>query len=436
LRFNIVILSEGYTSNQLAAFHADATNAVNELLSTAPYPPYQKFFNAFAISVASAESGSDHPSRNEFHNTYFNSSFDSYGITRLITIPPNNFDSSSAHGSEKVDALLQEFTPEYDLVIMLVNDPDYGGSGGSSQSAGLPVLASRNVEAAELIRHETSHSFAGLGDEYDSPYPGFPDVEEPNTTQNTNRASLKWRAWVESTTPLPTPQTSVYDSVIGLFQGAHYHTTGWYRPKENCRMRALGVPFCEVCEETIVQSIYRCLKSGTHPLVESTSPPTAAVTGISGDSITFSATLLSPIAEPLAIQWFTNSTAVAGATNANFTLDPAQLPPGSSRVELQVRDLNPAVRTDPNQFLTSDASWTVTVEPASLSLSNVRSPVPGKVAFHVSGNGTGAAAIQASFDLHVWQSLVTNALTVAGFDFTNAPSPLIPFVGFRAVSLP
>src|SRR5215472_14826710 len=37
-RLNIVVLSEGYTSSQLAQFLVDATNLVNTLLS---HPPYQ-----------------------------------------------------------------------------------------------------------------------------------------------------------------------------------------------------------------------------------------------------------------------------------------------------------------------------------------------------------------------------------------------------------
>ena len=53
-RLNIVLLSEGYTTNQLPQFLVDATNAVNALLSHLPYSEYRGYCNAFAISVASA----------------------------------------------------------------------------------------------------------------------------------------------------------------------------------------------------------------------------------------------------------------------------------------------------------------------------------------------------------------------------------------------
>src|SRR5207302_10756822 len=68
-RLNIVILSEGYTTNQLPQFLADATYAVNTLLSHPPYEEYSNYCNAFAIQVASSQSGSDHPSSGQFRDT-------------------------------------------------------------------------------------------------------------------------------------------------------------------------------------------------------------------------------------------------------------------------------------------------------------------------------------------------------------------------------
>jgi hypothetical protein len=84
-RINLVILSEGYTVSQLPQFLTDATNLVNGLLSEQPYREYRSYFNAFGIAVASAESGSDHPSQGYFRDTYFNSTFDSYGIASFVT---------------------------------------------------------------------------------------------------------------------------------------------------------------------------------------------------------------------------------------------------------------------------------------------------------------------------------------------------------------
>src|ERR1017187_6880352 len=87
-RLNIVVLSEGYTTSQLAQFAVDATNAINALLSHAPYQEYRNYFNAYAIKVASNQSGSSHFGATS--DTYFHSSYDT-NSDRLITIPPNFF---------------------------------------------------------------------------------------------------------------------------------------------------------------------------------------------------------------------------------------------------------------------------------------------------------------------------------------------------------
>src|SRR5204863_1547805 len=117
------------------------------------------------------------------------------------------------------------------------------------------------VEAAlgqpYVLTHETGHVLANLGDEYTSAYPGYPDIEEPNTTRETRRDFVKWKAWISTNTPVPTPATAPYSSVVGLFEGAHYHTTNWYRPKLDCAMRSYGAAFCEVCSEALVLEIYK-----------------------------------------------------------------------------------------------------------------------------------------------------------------------------------
>src|SRR3974377_994395 len=82
-RINLVVLSEGYTAGQLPQFLVDARTAVSNLLSTPPCGQYSNHFNAFASSVASVESGSDHYTPTvRLVNTYFNSTYDSYGLQR------------------------------------------------------------------------------------------------------------------------------------------------------------------------------------------------------------------------------------------------------------------------------------------------------------------------------------------------------------------
>jgi hypothetical protein len=40
-------------------------------------------------------------------------------------------------------------------------------------------------------------------------------------------------------------------ATVGAFEGAGYYHSAIYRGQYNCRMRALGNPFCEVCKQVI-----------------------------------------------------------------------------------------------------------------------------------------------------------------------------------------
>src|SRR5665213_3839859 len=257
-RVNLVFFSEGYTNGQMSQFLTDATNAADFFLNAEPYAEYSNYFNVFAIFTNSAHAGSTHLISASYvaNNTAFNSSYDNVS-DYLITIPPNTVDANSSHGQGKINSLLNLYLPgTYNtLSALLVNDQVPGGSDGGLCHYGKTAITSIN-QVSYILLHESGHTLGGLGDEYTTPYPGFPNVEEPNTTTNTNLSQIKWNAWIPTNTPIPTPFTSTYIGTVGLFQGAHYHAAGWYRPYENCCMQSFGVGFCPVCQETLVLAIY------------------------------------------------------------------------------------------------------------------------------------------------------------------------------------
>jgi hypothetical protein len=353
-RINIVILSEGYTSAELTSkFPGDAVTKMNGFLNSEPYKEYAPYLNVFTIAIASAQSGSDHPSRGEFKNTYFNSTYDSFGQDRLVTIPPNDIDGNFANGQGKVDALLAQFAPDYDQVLMVVNDTDYGGSGG-------PVsIASVNQFATEILIHEIGHTFADLADEYEIDAPQITPVEKPNVTQQTARALIKWNIWILPGTPVPTPKnTALYGTVIGLFEGANYRPAGWYRPKIDCKMRILDVPFCSVCAEALALNIYKRIK-----LSDSASPDpgTGPVALPNSQTKQFSVVLLAPATHTLSVQWFLDNTLVQGATSNTYNLSGAGLALGQHTLRVDLRDQTAFVRNDPANNLAQSISWTVNV---------------------------------------------------------------------------
>ena len=425
-RINVVVLSEGYTSSQLAQFLVDARVAVSNLLAVAPYNEYSNYFNAYAISVASAQSGSDHytPTIN-LVDTYFNSTYDSYGTQRLITIPPNDRDGAYADGEGKVDALLQSLMPEYDLVILLVNDTQYGGSGG------VTLISSLNSSAAEIVRHESGHTFANLADEYTTAYPGWVPVEKPNATTETNYSLIKWGPWIDGGTPIPTPQTSAYAQVVGVFQGAEYQTTGWYRPKLDCKMNHLNTNFCEVCREQLVKSTYLQINP-----IDSFAPATTSLLVTSNQPVQFSVVLLHPVTHSLDVQWYTDGTAVTGATNATFSFQPQLYTNGNHTLTAQVRDATSMVRVDPADLLSNSNPWTINVSLSSMTLTWPREVPGGGFALTVTGTAPRGLVMQASTNLLSWVSLSTNSLTAGRYDYTNSDLVTFPRRFYRAMAVP
>lgn len=402
--YNVVILSEGYTSAQLPQFLAAATNAVNTLFSVQPFKEYRPACNAFAIAIASAQSGSDHPVASISRDTYFNSSYDPVG-DYIITIP------AGSSGQGKVDALLQTFLPDSDLSILLVNDLIPGGSDGASNTA---ITASGSV--SDIMVHEIGHVAAGLGDEYTLPYPGYPDIEEPNTTRETNRASIKWNAWIAPETPVPTPTT--YPGVIGLFEGAHYHATGWYRPKLNCRMRSPSTTaFCEVCNEALLLAIYRQVRP-----IRAYSPVAPSISLTSNAPAQFTVSVLQPASHTLSIQWLTNGIAVPAQTNITLSCLPQSLFPGDNSISVTVADQTDMVRNDPESLLTQSIAWTVHVTLPGLTLDTPLWLDSSRFAFRISGNAPQGFVVQTSTNLSNWTALSTNYLAQGQFWFTNSPA--------------
>ncbi len=348
-RINIVFLGDGYTSAQQSQFDADATSFLNYLFTIEPFDNYENYYNAYTIFIESIESGVDHPATGVYRNTYFNGTFDSYGITRLTTIPPNNFDGSYSNGMGKVMNLLAAHLPDYDMVILLFNDPEYGGSGGSIS------ISSVHSSAPEIVAHEVGHSFGNLADEYD--YLGGSTHEAPNATAQTVRELIRWNHWILPSTPVPTPETSPYFDLIGLFEGAVYQQTGWYRPKYNCKMQSLGVPFCSVCSEQLIISEYSFIS----PL-ESYSPANDEITILANSSQIFEIVPMYPTMNVLDIQWYLDMTPISGENSEAFEFSANEVDWGSHTISVEVSDNTSLVLNDPSNLLIDSHSWNVFIE--------------------------------------------------------------------------
>jgi hypothetical protein len=345
-RINLVFLAEGYTAGEMSKFEQDIQTALIGLFNTPPYRDYADYFNVYAVEVVSNESGTDHPYTAPdcpagldtlSRDTYFNSTFDYAGIHRLL-VPQTSL----------VMPVLIANTPFWDVAFVIVNTAIYGGSGGTF------ATFSTHPSSAEIAIHELGHTFADLADEYE--YGGGSGYEAPNATAELVRQLIKWNAWIDPTTPVPTPETSAYNDVVGLFEGAVYLPTGWYRPELNCKMRNLGVPFCAVCAEQTVRSVYNLL-AAVHRL-----DPPEPLFSIPGNATrTFWADVLEPVGATVQVEWRLDGAPVAEGVD-HWALDANPLDSGNHTLEVVAVDTTALVRSDPFGLLSSSATWTIHVE--------------------------------------------------------------------------
>lgn len=407
-RVDLLLMGDGYTAAQAATFDTDVANVVGSFFGITPYADYRSYIKVGSLFTASAQSGADHPPYSAscsqadpisptccpdpamssdalagtFRTTAFDSSFCSYGIHRLLGI---NY--------TKVLAAAAAY-PNWDNIMVLVNDPTYGGVGG------IIGAFSMHPSAVQIAQHEYGHSFAALADEYSDPYPGYPSCSdtdasafndcEANVTNQTVRASIKWNRWIDASTPIVTPPTSPYldPSVIGLFQGARYLTSGMYRPGYNCLMRSLGVPLCAVASEAYVLRLYdggfgytpqagiENIEPGT------TSPGTAAVAMNTCAVQVFGAQLLGPTGtDRLLVRWYVDGVQVSEtyADNAdvvNYPYIPTSV--GAHTVKLWVGDRDIYVHPSIQDSIASTYSWSVTVSAGSCAALDVDVGLQGR----------------------------------------------------------
>jgi len=408
-RLDVVVLGDGYTAADQAAFTADAARVADDLLARTPFAEHRDLVNVVGVFVPSQQRGADQPPPSVtcrdfaaapgccpetgtanpagFVETRYDATYCSFGIQRLL-VPADT-------GAIVADA--DAGHPGWEQVLLVVNDEEYGGSGG------FVATTSTHEAGTEVMAHELGHSLLDLDDEYDTFTPGYaPCSDKPssqdgpclaNVTDVTDRTRLKWRRWVDPATPVPTTGPQPPD-VVGLFEGAHYSPTRWYRSCHDCLMRTLGQPFGPVAAEQLpLRLLADDLGAYGVSLVEpgSALPPTTDVVVVPpGESVRLGLEVLGT-GEGTRTTW-----TVDGATVAEVVLPtgPAGLEvvgtDAPQRVSVTVEALPGVLHPDDVALTREIRSWTVAP--------SADVPAPGEAAGRATGPGRGYVRLPAAVD--------------------------------------
>lgn len=242
-KLDLVIIPEGYRSQDSAKLYKDVNFFKNSFLQCSPYSLYRNSIQFWVINAFSQDSGTDLPPLGIMKNTLVNTSFYTFNTQRyLMTEDFHHLKDIAAH-------------VPYDQIYILVNTKLYGGGAIYNYYS---VCVSNDEFSDYIFNHEFGHAFAGLGDEYfDSDvstqgmYP--PEIEpwEPNLT-TLKAFSSKWEDMVDEGLPIPTPTLGKYAKKVGAYEGGGYQAKGVYRPFQDCSMKSIMTcNFCPVCSRAI-----------------------------------------------------------------------------------------------------------------------------------------------------------------------------------------
>ena len=389
-RIDIYIMGDGYTIKESHQKNFDdlAYRTAKNFLKDEPLREYRNYFNFHQMNIASRERGCD--------------------------IVPGNTKKDTALGSvcrngfmevdhQLVKKFLARAKNNDGQVIVFANGGGGGATGGNGIIAAPPGKFS-------LLAHEFGHSFGNLGDEYsfrpgsastgsaseskksrfgfkkiDGHWVRVQDVPEhiiaPNLLAGSNKQALlaicPWKHWIEKSGNWK-PRGM---QEVGLFEGGNYRNHDVWRPQQDCRMRTCQSEFCVVCMETIVRKIYRYVRP-----IDTYEPQKAKIECQGDGTLLFKICPLQPRTHDLTVEWRLEVDTVQESEYGRLTgvgksrrlkgeqatdsqgrkwhylrLATAKLSSGKYFVIAKVSDPTPWVRQDPDNRLTQEQRWHITI---------------------------------------------------------------------------
>jgi len=333
---HLVVLGDGYREDQQDKFREHVETVIERMRSDVGMKTHFSAWNVHMVETPSVDSGSDDTTDRDVRDTVYNTGYYCAGVRRLIC-----GDSSKIYG-----VAISEY-PNFDQILVLVNDSRYGGSGGH--------IAIASSESIEIALHEMGHSVANLADEYVDQYvantslPVFTEGTYANVSKSADPTKVPWRHWLTSESAATLDESSMQ---VGVYEGAFYQAKGYYRPTQNSLMRSYLGKLGPVNSEQWALSVY----TKANPVWD-ISPVSRELTVSAGEVVDFS---VQPMFDSSvqSVQWSLDSRVIpdSGTERPSISLS---FPPGEFNVSLSVRDISGLIRKPEPHAGVFHWNWTV-----------------------------------------------------------------------------
>jgi len=295
-------------------------------------------WNVHMVETPSVDSGIDDTVMRNNRNTVYNTGYFCKSVRRLIC----------GNQLTMYDVAIEEY-PNFDQIVLLVNDSRYGGGGGN--------VAIASSASPLIALHEMGHSFAKLADEYVDRYipetslPSYSEGLFANVSTFNDPAKVPWRHWLNTTDVVP----SVDIPDVGIIEGAFYRPIGFYRPTADSLMRSYDGLLGPVNAEQWALSVY-----GKVSPVQDISPTARVIRANAFEPTTF-------WVEPLfastiqSVEWRLDNELIAhsGGEKPMVSLD---LPAGTYELELTVRDISGLIRKPEPHGGVFKREWAIVIQ--------------------------------------------------------------------------
>ncbi len=331
-RLDLLFIGDGYREAEWPLFRDHVATCVTALLGAEPFATYPTAINIWQLPLRSAESGADHPCDGIQRQTRLDATYDWPACrTRMMS-----------YNYLKAWLIATAALPEWDNLIVLVNDPERAGA--MPPFAPGPVYGAYDDLRYLTIHEWVGHDLAGLMDEYDATEDVGPIGLPYAPNCSASRLFPPWQHWIRAGEP-----------GMGTFRNCAFNNL--YRPTADaCIMRESDVyAFDPFCRERAVKGLFKVVR----PILGAEPDPGEPLLLGPGETVEIWVETLEAVDHKPVFTWWLDGENAGEGYLPWFELDAASLDPGIHTLAVKVHDPTAMVLKDRHHLLDDERSWEV-----------------------------------------------------------------------------